>query len=228
MGRTDPIRGPSARLPLQCVAFDLQTKLAADPRLTDDLGGCCGPTSLAHTLVLLLVPAEQPYLEGEFSAALIIDITTSYLHGEPLIGLEPGEEYTGDLLLHVYAISPPSGTTLVLNTTISASHSSLELALDLSLLQASSQAYDISCSARRVDAVDQTFSSSSALRYLPPNPFGGSTVKLDRRTGGLLVDEAGRWVPLLYTGFYTVFSDYVATTHLLDEMAQQGCVVRVS
>lgn len=170
------------------------------------------------------VPAEQPYLEGELGASIIVDVSTSYQHGEPLIGFKPGEEFAGDLLLLVRATSPSSGTSLLLNTTIIAPGSSIELDLDLSALHTSGESYSIDCSAQRLDGTDQTFSSASTLRYLAPNPFGGSTVKLDRRTGGLLVDDSGRWEPLIPTGFYTVFSDFAATTRLIDEIAQRGCV----
>jgi hypothetical protein len=34
---------------------------------------------------------------------------------------------------------------------------------------------------------DQTFTDTAELLYLPPNPYGGSTVKLDRRSGPLWV-----------------------------------------
>lgn len=111
---------------------------------------------------------------------------------------------------------------------MSAPGTSLEFAFDLGELQALPSSYSIECSSRRIGAFSQTFFASSALRYLPPNPFNGSTVKLDRRTGGLLVREADDWEPFLPTGFYTVFSNYAETTDLIDKMAQQGCGLKTA
>lgn len=178
------------------------------------------------------VPAEQPYLESDPGGALIFDVSTSYTHGQPILGLAPGETFRGELVLEVFATaapgdSAPTSPTLLLNTTITAPVQSLELAFDLASLEASGQPYGLACSVR--SAAGQTFAAESALRFLPPNPHGGSTVKLDRRTGGLLVQQENSWQPLLPTGFYTVFSGYLEADHaVMDDMVAQGCVPTAS
>ncbi len=54
----------------------------------------------------------------------------------------------------------------------------------------------------------QTFYANSTLAYLPPNPYGGNTVKVDRTSGALIVrnETSGtkNWEKIIPLGFYDV------------------------
>ncbi len=54
----------------------------------------------------------------------------------------------------------------------------------------------------------QTFYANSTLAYLPPNPYGGNTVKVDRTSGALIVrnETSGtkNWEKIIPFGFYDV------------------------
>jgi hypothetical protein len=72
-------------------------------------------------------------------------------------------------------------------------------------LTASTQAYNLTCKA---SINGQEFWTNSTLRYLPPNPHGGNTVKIDRKSGSLVVrNETGgsdAWERIIPFGFYDV------------------------
>lgn len=219
MDSSKEVRGPVARFSLQYVSFPDQIEglLAVD----------CAPCTEPLSSVLLTVPAEQPYLQGETHGSIVIDVSTSWTLGQPLADPPTQEEFSGDLRLTAFTASgdKTSPSILLFNKTISAPFVGLEIDFDLSSLQASLSQYNITCSAQRLDKTNQTFVVDSTLRYLPPNPYGGSTVKLDRRTGGLLVQEEAGWVPLFSTGYYTVYSGDEEKDHaLLDEMVAKGSV----
>lgn len=67
-----------------------------------------------------------------------------------------------------------------------------------------SQPLPITCTAQ---ADGQTYTANSSLVYLPANPQGG-VVKIDRRSGGLLVRNfttgSEVWEPFFPFGFYDV------------------------
>lgn len=217
MDTSKEIRGPVARLSLQYVSFPDQVEGL--------LVVGCAPCTEPLSSVLFTVPAEQPYLQGETHGSIVIDVSTSWTLGQPLADVPTQEEFSGDLRLTAFASSgdDTSPSILLFNKTISAPFIGLEIVFDLSSLQASPSQYNITCSAQRLDKTNQTFVVDSTLRYLPPNPYGGSTVKLDRRTGGLLVQEQAGWVPLFPTGYYTVYSGDEEKDHaLLDEMVAKG------
>jgi hypothetical protein len=51
------------------------------------------------------------------------------------------------------------------------------------------------------------FEDTTELFYLPPNPWGGSTVKLDRRTNALWVKQGSSdWDKTIPFGWYDVSS----------------------
>lgn len=70
-------------------------------------------------------------------------------------------------------------------------------------LDPSTDPRSISCSATHGD---QEYTDSAELVYLPENPYNGSSVKIDRRSGYLQVQyEAGEaWETVLPFGFYDV------------------------
>ena len=79
------------------------------------------------------------------------------------------------------------------------------LPFNISSLKAGKTKYNLTCKAS-IDG--QTFYTNSTLSYLPPNPNNGSTVKIDRLSGTLLVrnETAGTktWEKLIPYGFYDV------------------------
>lgn len=80
----------------------------------------------------------------------------------------------------------------------------------LSNLTVSNTAIPISCQAQ-VDG--QTYTANNTLLYLPPNPYGPSVVKIDRKSGGLLVRnftmQSQTWEPFFPFGFYDLYNTSV-------------------
>jgi len=72
-------------------------------------------------------------------------------------------------------------------------------------LQAQKTPYNLTC---KGTINGQTFYANSTLAYLPPNPYGGNTVKVDRTSGALIVrnETAGtkKWEKIIPFGFYDV------------------------
>lgn len=99
--------------------------------------------------------------------------------------------------------------------------------------------YEVICTAKPV-LYPGRFTATTELYYLPENPSGGSTVKMDMATGGLLVqrknendaasiegglDGKESWEPLIPFGFYTSFDDYLAKNFsIMDEAKARGSV----
>ena len=73
--------------------------------------------------------------------------------------------------------------------------------LDLTALKASSESYDLQCT---VQIGEETFRSKSELWYLPQNPHGGSTVKIDRLSGALMTQREWGWEKIVPFGWYDV------------------------
>lgn len=78
-----------------------------------------------------------------------------------------------------------------------------ELAFKLDDYTAGGGPFDITCKA---SVGNMTYWANSTLNYLPPNSYGGSVVKIDRRTGGLMVQNASAttWESFIPFGFYDV------------------------
>ena len=79
------------------------------------------------------------------------------------------------------------------------------------LLKPRLEPYNVTCSATSLDG-HATYTDSTLVKYLPPNPYGGSTVKMDLQSGGLVARRKGesQYQPIVPYGFYTSFSDYLA------------------
>jgi hypothetical protein len=97
------------------------------------------------------------------------------------------------------------GDSHVANGTVAVNTLGSLLPLNISGLKPQQSAYGLSCKAT---LGSQTFATNASLLYLPPNPFGGNTVKVDRRSGALLVrnETAGEksWEKIIPFGFYDV------------------------
>jgi hypothetical protein len=85
------------------------------------------------------------------------------------------------------------------------------LPFNLSSLTAQSTPYKLVCTAK---GNGQTYKTNATLAYLPPNPYGGNTVKIDRRNGALVVrnETAGdkTWTKIIPFGFYDVSCPHIA------------------
>ncbi|ORX39556.1 hypothetical protein BD324DRAFT_648197 [Kockovaella imperatae] len=78
---------------------------------------------------------------------------------------------------------------------------------NVSSLKAGSTKHNLTCKAQ---VHGQVYYTTSTLTYLPPNPYGGNTVKIDRKTQALLVrnetsgDKA--WQTLIPFGYYDSYN----------------------
>jgi hypothetical protein len=85
-----------------------------------------------------------------------------------------------------------------------------------------SEPYDVTCVARRILHCD-VFEATAQLFYLPANPYGGTVVKTDVATGGLLVKRRRGWEPIFPFGFYYSFDNYLATNlSIIDAAKARG------
>lgn len=154
----------------------------------------------------------QPFLPG-----MPFDATLS---NERLQAIMLEEAVSPMVTISIYAGSVPLASVDVVVPSLGR-----EVAFDLSLLPPSLISYDLRCEVVH-EGRTITFASDE-LRVLPPNPWNGGTVKIDRRTGGVLVpaeDEEEGWQPIIPAGFYTSYDDYLAKDgRHLDEMKALGC-----
>ena len=71
-------------------------------------------------------------------------------------------------------------------------------------LKACATPYNLTCKAT---INGQEFWTNSTLSYLPPNPYGGNVVKVDRTSGALIVKNDtgnGEWDKIIPFGWYDV------------------------
>ncbi|RXK41135.1 hypothetical protein M231_01538 [Tremella mesenterica] len=90
------------------------------------------------------------------------------------------------------------------------------LPLDFSALSATGESYIVTCTAQ---AGVNIFTVETEAWYLPPNPYGGSTVKVDRHSGALMVEEEDRWEKIFPFGWY---DPYLTNIERLDRAKRQG------
>ena len=85
-----------------------------------------------------------------------------------------------------------------------------------------SEPYDVTCVASRILHSD-VFEATTQLLYLPANPYGGTVVKTDIATGGLLVKRGRIWEPIFPFGFYYSYDNYLATNlSIIDAAKARG------
>lgn len=83
------------------------------------------------------------------------------------------------------------------------------LAFNTSGLDASATSLDITCKAT---LNGQVFSDNTTLAYLPPNPYGGNSVKIDRKSGALIIKNSttdAEWEKVIPFGWYDVSSNFL-------------------
>lgn len=150
-------------------------------------------------------PVLRPYVSGEDSTGeIIIDAEITHDVGQPY----PGAGSDAGLL----AVAVESSGTILAAGAVLVGTKGTVLSFALKLLgKTRATPYNITCTARLGHA---TFSASTLVHYLPPNPSGGTVTKTDLRTGGLLVKRpgSGAYDPFFPYGFYT-------STHQLTSQA---------
>lgn len=165
-------------------------------------------------------PAIKPYLQGDDEVAgVLIDLqlTNSVINGTYSM-LEHIDE-DARFLVKISTNSMPLLTAGILPLGVNQ-----RLHFPLSALSARHQPYPISCTAQLVGKwLVRVFEASSSLSYLPPSPYGGSVVKMDIETKGLLVKKLDRWQAFVPFGFYTAFDSYLARNlSVLDAAVEKG------
>lgn len=103
---------------------------------------------------------------------------------------------SGDLEIKVYYES-----TLILSTALTIPSTGHTASLPLEHFQPRMDPYKIKCIASHGE---KTYEDETEVSYLPPNPYGGSTVKLDRRTGGMKILRKDGWEEMFPFGWYDV------------------------
>ena len=196
------------------------------------------PPSNQPLLSFQCAPIFKPYLAGEETAGFVVDagLTSSGIYGAvPFTS-------RGDEDLKV-TISTENHVLLTTSVPVDTTGHELTFSLPFSGLQPRSTPFNVTCTAESDSG--QTFRASTQLHYLPPNPnVGGNVVKMDMRTGGMLVqtkksgtgsaaDEntsggnvAGApsgWESLFALGFYTSYDGYLTTNlSILDDVKSRG------
>ncbi|KAG8962501.1 hypothetical protein FRC03_004186 [Tulasnella sp. 419] len=162
-------------------------------------------------------PGIQPFVEGEDSVgSVILDANIGHEIGTPIESFRPNDRLLVDIKISgsdddesLRGLKLLSGTTLPVNS--SGTTPTFELGISL---KPRAEPYRLECTALNPRTL-QKFSTSSSLQYLPPNPYGGSVVKTDLRTGGLLVKpldkdiKTAQYEPFFPYGFYTGFGGYI-------------------
>lgn len=180
--------------------------------------------------------AIRPYLGEDTQGAVLVDTLLTHTQ---IAGAVPLDANTRNLVdsASSSSSSSPSAAKPELRVTISVDGHTLttssvpfnasahELSFALNSLTPRAQAYDVTCTG--VSPSGQTFTSHAELRRLPDRTDGGSVVKLDGRTGALLVrnqtSPAGEWETIFPLGFYTSFSGYLDTNlSVLNDLADRG------
>lgn len=167
-------------------------------------------TSDTPLLAFRCAPAIKPYLASEAGrpAAILFDTFVTYAEIADTAPITlPSGGRLGDVQVSVKVDGRPvAAGTVPLNA------SKVELPLSLTGLVPRKDTYDVSCSAAYGE---QTFEATGSLSFLPDPTDGRSVVKLDGRTGAVLAkpvnDQDGEYQTVFPVGFYTGFSDYLAT-----------------
>lgn len=173
-----------------------ESKFAAPPTTTDSL------------LNFQCNPAIKPYVAGEDSSGTVV-IDAEVVHD---IGTKYDAAASGNSFS--VSISVSGVGTVVSNAPMGLTATGTPLSFSLGKLSPSSTPYTVTCTAT-FGSSGATYTSTTKLSYLPPNPYGGNTVKMDLTTGGLLVKgpSDATYKPFFPFGFYTQFDDYLSNNN---------------
>ncbi|KAL8280729.1 hypothetical protein RQP46_006733 [Phenoliferia psychrophenolica] len=156
----------------------------------------------------------RPYVEGDKTASIVVDAAVNYQLGTAWAS----SASSLSLSITVGDRTVVSGATLAANST------GTKFSFDLDQLKAQTTAFEMSCTAQLGNG-GATYSASSSFLYLPPNPYNGSVVKMDKLTGAMLVPNkvGNSWEPLWPLGYFVTFQGYLDTNlSVLDEMKANG------
>lgn len=177
------------------------------------------PTPL---LDLSCFQAVAPYIEGEDHVGhVMVGLELNHLRGiDWTVSEQQAEEN-----LHISILvdgKEQATTTLAVNTT------NRLVPVNLSQLKARYNQHSLRCIATSSLSHRPSLVADGRFSFLPPSPYGGSTVKMDWQTGYPLipVDGApGTYEALFPIGFYVKFGGYLESNlSVLDDMKSRGCV----
>ncbi|ORY56808.1 hypothetical protein BCR35DRAFT_296149 [Leucosporidium creatinivorum] len=167
------------------------------------------PLSPTPLLDFQCAQAVTPYIEGD-DTSVLIDLLLNHRRGVdwgtaagPLtISVEVGGQRVGGEVLEVGARAQ-------------------KIEIDLSGVAPRREPYSLRCRATR--EAGGVLEVDGKLRYLSPSSYGGSVVRQDAATGGLLTLEDDRWTPFFPLGFYVQFGGFLETNlTVLDDMKARG------
>ena len=184
-------------------------------------------TTTNPQLSLRCHPALSPFLpddlEDSSSSLIIVDalVRDQEIAGAHPLIMPPSSSPNPELSVSVWinGVLQTSGTVPL--------NGSTTIPFSLSGLSPSTEPYSLACTAT-LPSPEQNFTSiPTTLTYLPSPPNNiGSITKLDQRTGGLLVKQAGSqdpYEPLFPVGFFTQFDGYLSGNDaVLQELQSQG------
>ncbi|KDQ07519.1 hypothetical protein BOTBODRAFT_166906 [Botryobasidium botryosum FD-172 SS1] len=174
------------------------------------------PTSQGTLLDFRCAPTLKPFVhpEDDKTGSILIDAQVTHDIGGAYDAKTASDKF--DFTATIDGVSSFKFSGLAVGVTTRAS-------FDITRFTPRAEPYNLTCTASFHNG--QTFHSTSKLFYLPPNPYGGSTTKVDYRTGGLLVRPKGKtdYEPIFPFGFYTSFGGYLATNpSALDDIKANG------
>jgi hypothetical protein len=172
------------------------------------------PLSPTRLLDFQCAQAVNPYLEGDVTA-VVVDLLLNHrrgldwgaAEGAVTVRVEVGGEEVGGGVLEIGVRAQ-------------------EVEIDLRKLSPRQKPYSLRCTASSVGG--KVLMVDGMLRYLPSSPHGGSVVKMDAVTGGLVILEDDRWTPFFPVGFYVQFGGFLETNlTVLDDMKARGWVIHL-
>jgi hypothetical protein len=186
-------------------------------------------TTSSPQLSLRCQPALSPFLPddvGDSSTSLII--VDALVRDEEIAGALPlPGSYSPisqlNVTVWINGVQEASGTVPLNGSTV--------IPFSLSGLSPSTEPYSLLCTATLPSPQGQNFTSFTSipatLSYLPSPPGNiGSITKIDQRTGGLLVKQAGSQGPyesIFPVGFFSQFDGYLSgNENALQELQSQG------
>lgn len=199
------------------------------------------PSSSDGPLLLFRCEAAvKPYLENDdTNGGVLIDLEITHTNAK---GTTPITSDIANKQEPKFLIQVSTGDLPLLTAGVVGLGKNQLLEFPLFALQARKEKYELTCKAQFISDegeesdgtgmkeakeavmdVTNSYSTSAQLSYLPPSPYGGSTVKIDTVTKALLVKGENEWKPILPYGFYASFDGYLAKDlSVLDEMAAMG------
>ncbi|KAF2101825.1 hypothetical protein NA57DRAFT_53769 [Rhizodiscina lignyota] len=159
-------------------------------------GGWLSPPEKSDVplLDLRVYPRFQVYTASEDSATLVVDVEVSYRTGMPLCDYGGNNSVfydtrsPGPPQLHLTVSDAADSSVLISNAAVPLGSIGEELSISLGDLPAQSLPRDLEVTAS-LDGCTKTFKISTQILRVPDRTDGGTVTKLDRKNGGLLVQD---------------------------------------